>query len=512
MKVLFIDPTDSIINFGMRVIASYLTANGHDVKIIFLPPCRIDINYNYPISVYNELNDFISDADIIGFSFVSNYFGQARFLTNYIKKNYDKPVIWGGIHAMAMPDESIQYADILCMGEGEEAMLDLVNRISEGSAYYDIPNLWFKKNGSVIKNEVRNLEHNLDKYPAAYWELGNQFILENNRIVTIDKARLKDLLICEGDYFGLPSHYVRSFTIMTSRGCPYSCTYCCNNLFRDMYKGKGKLLRSRSNEVVMDELVQVIEKYPFIDLIFFYDDDFTTSRKKDLKEFLTLYKEKINLPFKINITPESVTEENMALLADAGLVSIEMGLQTASLRMNKEIYKRHFNPQHYLRAAGIINKYRQIKLYHDMIFDNPFETADDFVATINFLRKLPKPFKLSAFSLTFFPGTYLYRYAKEQKFITSDVDDVFQKKNNQLYENKEPYLKFLLFLLRVSVKITFFPPMILDFFTSKPSLKVLNSRSLSWFWSAVLKLKGFLRVGIANIIKSRQIKVSSNAT
>src|ERR1035437_5311415 len=99
MKITFIDPTESVINYGLRSLSQYLMQAGHSVELIFLNQSSILYNYEYSKNFYEDLYKIVKDSDLIGISFVSNYLGQAISITQKLKNRFNIPVIWGGIHA-----------------------------------------------------------------------------------------------------------------------------------------------------------------------------------------------------------------------------------------------------------------------------------------------------------------------------------------------------------------------------------------------------------------------------
>jgi radical SAM superfamily enzyme YgiQ (UPF0313 family) len=167
----------------------------------------------------------------------------------------------------------------------------------------------------------------------------------------------------------------------------------------------------------------------FIRHISFDDDAFILRNVYELKEFGKEYKENINLPFFVSgINPMLITEEKLEILISAGMNRVRMGIQTGS-RKAKAIYNRHIPNEKIISAAEIINKFRRklILTGYDLILDNPFETNEDVIETIRLLSKLPAPFTLNLFSLTFYPGTDIYREALQAGFIRDNVKDVYKK-------------------------------------------------------------------------------------
>lgn len=489
MNILFIDPTGSVINYGMRCLAGYIKENGYDVEMVFLKQESIDNSRDYSEKVYSQLTPIIEGADVICFSFMSNYFGQARFLTDFIKINFNKIIIWGGIHSMASPDNCLNHSDIICLGEGEEALLSLLDKIKSGEDYYSTQNFWFNKDNRIIKNPVQRLVEDLDKYPFPLYDMDNEYYLYEGNVTRAGSESLQKYLRVEKSFYGFDAY---PYMTMASRGCPHSCTYCCNNLFRNLYRHNGKLFRSIGNAKITDEIENFIRRFPWVNVIEFFDDDFIISRR-NIDEFTALYKEKVNLPFRCNISPNNVSQDDIDKLADAGLIVVEMGLQTASKRINREIYKRRIENDEIIAAAKMINKHKHIKPYYDVILDNPYENYYDISLTLRFLARLPSPMFMTTFSLTFFPGSELYKRAVSDGIITDDEAQIYDKANKKIYNEVQPYVKFLIFLIRIGKRRGFLPLVIFDLISSENCLKLLDSHYFNWIWSLLLKAK--LRLG-----------------
>ena len=201
------------------------------------------------------------------------------------------------------------------------------------------------------------------------------------------------------------------YDIIASRGCPMSCTYCCNSIFHKIYRNKGNILRYRSVEHVISELKYVTDNFPEVKFFNIHDDAFGAASEGYIYSFCKAYKEKIGLPFHIRIIPTMINERKIALLKDAGLFSGVMGLQ-GSDRMNLEIYKRPTTRRSFIDVANILHKNKVIGRY-DVIIDNPYSSEEDEVEAIKTFTKIPKPYSLVVYSLAFFPFTELSKKAME---------------------------------------------------------------------------------------------------
>ncbi len=138
---------------GLLHLVTYLGQKGHPARCVFLS--KLDPETPEEL---NAICSFVADTQpsLLGFSLMSFNFRRARRLTIELKQRFPHiPIVWGGIHPTMNPEESIRYADYVCVGEGEEALLDLVRAIDGGIPTDNIPNIWSKQNGQVINTPLR---------------------------------------------------------------------------------------------------------------------------------------------------------------------------------------------------------------------------------------------------------------------------------------------------------------------------------------------------------------------
>jgi radical SAM superfamily enzyme YgiQ (UPF0313 family) len=215
------------------------------------------------------------------------------------------------------------------------------------------------------------------------------------------------------------SYEGRAYNIISSRGCPFSCSYCCNSLLSKLYETKK--VRKRSPHNVIAELREVAVQFPDLILINIHDDCFLAQSKEWHQEFARDYKRWIARPFIVRSTPLHLTEEKVAILKAAGLAWVTMGLQSGSERINKGIYQRNVSNEQFLKATSLAKQFG-VSGYYDVILDNPFEEEDDVIHTLRVLEKIPKPFQLQLFTLTFYKGTDLYLMMRDRKGESADLE------------------------------------------------------------------------------------------
>jgi len=130
MKIVLISTSTYPSDQGLRTISSCLKREGYDVKMVFMPMAE-DYSLEYSGSVLQQLKDICSDAKLVGISAYASTSVRAEQLINYLKQ-LNVPIVWGGPHATISPDMCIKQSDIVCRGEGEYAILELLEHLSSG--------------------------------------------------------------------------------------------------------------------------------------------------------------------------------------------------------------------------------------------------------------------------------------------------------------------------------------------------------------------------------------------
>ncbi len=467
MKVILISPYLDLQAFGIRTISACLKRERHDVRVLFLPGKFTEL---YEDEALNDVVEFCRGADLIGISLMTNYFCNVVQITGKLKAALDIPVLWGGIHPTVRPEESLDYADMVCIGEGEEAIVELLNKMEKGEPYHDVRSMWFKNQGAIITNPLRPLQ-SLEGIPFQDYDTSTHYMLSNGRIEGLDIKLLRE-------------HNGEIYMTLPTRGCPFGCTYCCNNRLNKMHPGQ-KQIRKRSVNHIVKELAEIKARLPFINCIKFEDDAFFSFSVEEIREFCTEFK-KLGLPLIIGgAAPTTVNREKLALLVDAGLFLMRMGIQSGSER-TKKLYGRKYPNEQVEKAVNVINEFRdKIKLPHyDIILDNPWENDEDLTDTLMLLSRLPPPYRLQIFSLVFYPGTELYEKAKAEGVITDDIKDVYLK---ELSYPKKTYLNGLFFLISdyasYGLRIS---PKVMRALTNK------NIRLLRLHWPLYFSLRAFI--------------------
>jgi radical SAM superfamily enzyme YgiQ (UPF0313 family) len=445
--------------------------------------------------VLKEISKNCQDSDLVGITLMTSAFLLATNITEYLKKNNKAPVIWGGIHPTIMPEECLEHADMICIGEGETPLLNLVERLEKNQDSSGVEGIWLKRDGGVIKNRIPPLIQDLDSLALDTYESQDDKVLQKEKLINTDRLVASELLGTQ-------------LTLFFSRGCPYRCAFCCNNVLNELYKGQ-RIVRHKSPELVIEEINRVLSNFKKINRVFFSDDSFITMPFDDLNKFCQLYKKHVGLPFSCQVTAPSVTEDKIKALVGAGLNDVRMGLQSASPRI-LELYKRPISARIVKESSLIINKClgdSQI-LSFDLILDNPYETKEDLLITLRFLLNLPRPYTLRFFSLQLYPGTELYNKVIEGRGDAKKFRDAYRGS----YRSAEgSYINFLFYLMKL-IGLKRCPVIIGSMLFSKNMLFILdnpvvdaaikgirNTRSL-WRYSLKLRIK-FLKRQAPPLIK-----------
>ena len=421
-RFLFIQDNGVNENIGVMSIAGVLKAHGHDVDLILID--EHPKNYLDLIGAYNP--------DVIGFSFMTGNRNWAYAIARRLKEQFGKPIIFGGVHPTLFPEDvDFSYVDYVCIGEGEYPVLELMNRLASGEDCAAIQNLWVKKNGTIVKNPLRDLIQDFDSLPLPYREIYYRY------------AFIRDLPIKR---------------FISGIGCPYSCTFCHNPLHIKIYQGKGKFVRKKSVERVIQEISYVKERYR-LNNVHFSDDSFVLD-KKWLKEFLAVYRTRIALPFSCNIRIDQVNEEMIRDMADSGCYGISFGIESGSERIRNGILKKNLKQQDIVTNARIIKKYK-IKMIVTNLMGLPDETLEDAFETVALNQAIGADYTRAGVLIPY-PKTGIVDYAIERGLLPADFSITSFNQVVRKSLIKSPYMREfenLCALFNLTVKFPFLTPL-----------------------------------------------------
>ncbi len=391
--VILVSLQQDLTVIGLRYLHYALLDAGVDSHYLHLP--RFDPSAAHALE---QLQEFVGRVRplFIGISLMSTEFHAARELTAFLKARCpDVPVVWGGVHPTLDPEGCAPFADFACIGEGEEVVVRLARALAEGQDARGVPGLCYLENGVAKRNRAPRIVEDLDTLPTYEHLPKNGFLQQSNGAIDRLDQRL-------ANRYGRYQH--KFYDVLTSRGCPFSCTYCCSGPLSQI-AGTRKV-RRRSLESIIAEIERAVRDFPWIELVNFHDENFLSHDAKFMEAFARAYRERVGKPFMVACIPLYVTREKMKLAKEAGLVWIRMGLQSGSDRVLRDVYKRKSTRQHFQAAAKVLNDL-QIAAYCDVILDNPFESVDDQVETIEALLAAPRPYYLQLYSLAIYYGSEL---------------------------------------------------------------------------------------------------------
>jgi len=422
MKILFIYPSKvgrGNIPINIPILQASLKQAGHTVKIYDTNSYRWtqwgllqtkmgmfketnEDDYNQKLYQTDYLKDLENECiqfqpEIVAVSCLTTDFQFSLTLVRTVKqKNPAVISIYGGIHPTIAPDKVINApeVDYVCVGEGEEALVELLEKISNHESTENIKNIW-SKNGEIIqKNILRPL-------------------------ISMDKVPFQDLSGFEEFHFYRPfdGKIYRMANIEISRGCPFKCSYCINDTLQKLYKGLGKYQRRKSVDRVIDELCYLKDEYKF-DFIRFWDEDFTSLSKNFLKELSEAYRVKVNLPFMVYARCETITEEKVILLKEMGCKTFAVGIESGSEKIRREIMNRKMSNADLIQKFELIHKHGVRVSAYNMI-GLPNETRQDIFKTIELNRQC-KPTTSSVTLLEPYPNTRMMEILVNDNLISPD--------------------------------------------------------------------------------------------
>lgn len=433
MKISFCVSEDE--NLGVEILSHQLKKHGHTVNLVFNPK-----QFDKAYTRNEKLAEFFDwqkinlkelkkqDPDIIGFSCVTATYPWALEFAKKVKQEMNKPIIFGGVHPTLAPEVVMEneFIDMVCVGEAEVAILELAQSIDNKDGRTDIKNIWFRKNGEIIKNEVRDLVENLDPY-------------EMDRELFFNR---------------LPSNYRKSAYYMGSRGCPFNCTYCGNEQKRKVYAHKGRFVRQKSVDQVIKEL-QKLKSLGTKHILFV--DDVLTMNREWFADFITRYKQEVGLPFTCFIHAKLFDEDLAKQLKAGGCKLIWYGIQTGSENVRKQYLGRFESDDEIIKAAKICKQFG-LKFMVDHIFDIPYD--NDVKESIR-LYNIIRPNMINCYNLLYFPSSKIIDYALEAGIIDQAQVEKIKRGQSIVYQTgalsaesdllRDNYSKYALLLTAIPI-------------------------------------------------------------
>jgi len=392
-------------SLGARQLCSILKARGHDCSLVFFKEFRWGEFRHITPREEELLLGLLRDIrpDLVGLSLTSSLVADVALdLADKIRRTLDVPVILGGAHPSVAPEECLEHADIVCIGEGDGAIADLAEALAAGRGYHDIPNLWTKANGEIHRNDVRSLSDSLDSLPFASYGERDSYVIEYDRLEQADPATR------------IPMYH----TYASRMACPFKCAFCAGVWFRqELYAGKGPVRRYRSVANILAEVKQARARNPNIEVVQFWDEIFAVRPPQGwLDEFCERFPKEIGLPYAIWSHPSLINGRRVAQLRNAGLKSVVLGIESGSERVRREIINRGESNKTVLRAAQTLHQHG-VTVGYDFILDIPWLAEENCRGTFELIMQLPRPLNAGLHSLSFLPRTAITSRALAEGLI-----------------------------------------------------------------------------------------------
>ena len=393
---------------GVRYLETALKQAGYGVETIFYK----SFNSIHPSKTTEKelalLVERIRAAGpmLIGLSVMSSmYLDTVELVIEAVNRNFDLPVVYGGAFASMFPERFLRREgrDFSIRTDGEHALCALADALRTGGNWHAIPCLGYLENGETTLNPISGLESDIDNYGLPAIECEKACFIEHDKLV-------------EGD----PQLSTLSYEVIASRGCPFTCSYCCCINLHRLFQGTGtKYVRTRSVQSVMEELKIAKKACKKLVFVHFYDEIFPNTPGW-VDEFVVEYKKYIDLPFTIWSHPKMVDAEMLRKLKSVGLTEVIMGIQSGSPHIRKDVFHRYETNEDIIEATRIIHDAGVFWASYDFMLRHPFETIDTLKETYFLVKKMHGPFELQLHGLNFLPGTDIVQMAIDQGYLTAE--------------------------------------------------------------------------------------------
>lgn len=394
MKIVFAVMGED--NLATGSLSAVLKKAGHKTALAFDPALfdeRIYFHIDSLAKLFSQRKKLINKIirlhpDLVAISVFSDNYQWACDIAAGVKKEIDVPIVMGGVFATNCPETIIANpdVDIVCLGEGEQPIVELVNSMAAGQIDHTIKNLWFKNDGRIIKNPPRPLQ-NLDDLPPFDKEIFENDIHIHNR-----------------------------YYCLASKGCICSCSYCSRSFWEEFEGGKDA--RRKSVPLVIAELAAAKEKYKvrLVDM----EDAILFSNKKWFREFAKEYKEKVDIPYICMGHPLCGDEDVARWLKESGCYRVQLGIQSMDEENRKKLLHRPESNEQIRACFDAFDKYK-VRYSIDHIFGLPNERDEEHLYQAAWeYSKCRSLHKVNCFFLTCFPKTPMIGYAIEHGMIKKE--------------------------------------------------------------------------------------------
>jgi len=376
---------------GILMLAACLEREGYKVQVV---------DGLFEDMDYHKIKEF--NPDLIGISVMTLTYGNAEDILHKIKDMLpDKKIVLGGVHPTTLPKDTLSNlkVDFITVGESERTIVELCEELSKPESqqdFHSVKGLAFHEGGKLVFTPEREFIKDLDSLPFPARHL----------------LDMKKYLVPPGTIRGY--FFKKVLTIITSRGCPFRCTYCYHN----------KTYRQRSVSHVIKELKLLKEKYD-IEGVNFLDQDMLIN-KVWMKEFCKEMK-KLDLYWSCNTRITAADEDTASLMKKARCLQIDFGLESGSDKILKTL-KKDLTVERIRKGCAML---RNVGLRYtcNVLVGSPGETKEDLEKTYRLLKEIKPDFGSVNF-ITVLPGTELY----ENYINEGNTLDYFIKKKGLPYK------------------------------------------------------------------------------
>ncbi len=395
---------------GLAALSAMLKKLGHQVRII------VDDDTLGIEDYRSHIEEF--DPQLFGFTCMSFQWRPVQARADWVKSVRNIPVIVGGYHPTALPDQVLAHPsiDFVCLGEGDHALPELCAALETGGSATRIGNIWSKETSEgdtiIHRNAVRPLVGDLDELP--WWD---RDAFDMDRLLQ-DVGRLA--LVWGNEIM----------PVYAGRGCPYACTFCANSAWLMMYRGKGRFTRKRTVRNIVEELKYLKGRYR-IRRFEFWDEMFALGHGW-LEEFAEMYGKEVGLPWTAFVRAETCTVDILRKLKASGCQILAMGVEAGNEDYRRQHLKKRTTDRILIEAFDNCREVG-IETVASNIIGLPYETPDLVRETIALNRRLD-PNALYFFHFTPLPGTELYDVCRKEGYLPQDQEFWYESADNMLHQ------------------------------------------------------------------------------
>ena len=333
--------------------------------------------------------------DLLAVSCTEDMYLLGLSFLRYLRKHHNILTIMGGVFATFAPHIAIaaDEVDIVCVGEGEYALVELCERLERGQDYLNISNLW-------VKDRKKGITKNPISVPVN---------MEDNPLLDISIFEEKRL------YRPMQGKIYRMLPVETHRGCPYTCAFCNSPSQDRLYKASTNenFFRKKRFDYVRKELTYYRDVVK-AEFLYFWADTFFAYSPREFDEFIELYSE-FKIPFWCQTRPETINEDKIKRLKDVGLFKLGVGIEHGNPRFRKATVNRAVTNETIVNSLKW-PKQEGVLFGVNNICGFPGETKQLALDTVR-LNRLISADTVNCYSFTPFHGIPLRKMAEEEGYI-----------------------------------------------------------------------------------------------